>query len=577
MSTQPLKHSFYRYFSLILVCSVVLISVLVIRAERLLLTRDLHDKGESIAAILSSVALDAVLRHDYATIERYTDEIMREKFVTAIAVIRADGEVLAGRRSGADEAGGLVTTHPIRLGGRRFGEVRIVFSTRRIDAITWQIVVAAVAAIIVLHGLGFLLTNMVLHKTVLKPLARLRAAISQVKGGDLGTLVAPGGPQEFAAIGASFNEMAARLRESFARIEESHRALDLERGKLAAIVGAMADGMFVTDNDAVITAFNQSAAAITGYSEAEAVGRRCEDLFKTSLCRDACALKNQGETRENVETSLITRDGRRLDVAVSSAILKDKDGNRIGGVQTFRDITEEKRRHDLYCRTEKLAAVGQLAAGVAHELNNPLSNIIGYARMVRPQTAPEKIAERIEVIVEQARRCSEIVRGLLDYSRASLSEENLVDPARVIHRVAEIISLQVRKKDIRFTVEAEQLPLLSADERKVEQVVMNLALNAVQAAPPGGRVSLRAWRDGALVRIEVADDGPGVPDDLRCRIFDPFFTTKPVGEGTGLGLAICAGIVEESGGLIELGTPEHGAVFVVSFPVAATMNETSDG
>ncbi len=570
--SKPLRHTFYQRFSLILICSVLLVSAMVIWAERLLLTGDLRDKGESIAAILSSVALDAVLQHDYATIERYAAEIMKEKFVSGIAVIRDDGEMLAGQRINGPERG-LVTTHPISLGNRRFGVVEISFSTHRIDAITWQIVVAAVVVIAILHGLGFLLTNMVLHRTVLLPLARLREAISLVSGGDFSSMADPGGPREFAAIGTAFNDMAARLKKSFTRIEESRRALDLERNKLAAIVGAMADGMFVTDNNGIITAFNRSAVAISGYSEADAIGQCCEDLFRTTLCRDACALENRGETRENVETTMITKDGRLLDVAVSSAILLDKEGERIGGVQTFRDITEEKRRHDLYCRTEKLAAVGQLAAGVAHELNNPLSNIIGYARMVRPRTAPEKIAERIEVIIEQARKCSEIVHGLLDYSRTSASEKNQVDPVRVINRIAEILSLQVKKKRILFTVEVEQLPHLSVDERKLEQVIMNLAINAIQAVKPGGRVSLRARRAGEMLRIEVADNGPGIPRELRCRIFDPFFTTKPVGEGTGLGLAICAGIVEELNGLIELGTPEQGALFVVSFPLAGNSTQ----
>jgi len=273
---------------------------------------------------------------------------------------------------------------------------------------------------------------------------------------------------------------------------------------------------------------------------------------------------------------MITKDGRRLDVSVSSAILQDKDGERIGGVQTFRDISEEKKRHDLYCRTEKLAAVGQLAAGVAHEMNNPLGNIIGYAKMISPDEAPDRIPGRVEVIIEQARKCADIVRGLLDYSRTSVSEQNSVDPGKIVQRVAEVLSLQMKKKAVQLSLDLQELPRLSADERKVEQVIMNLALNAIQAVDQGGSISMHIRQDGDMARLEVRDNGPGIPQDLRCRIFDPFFTTKPVGEGTGLGLAICAGIIDELGGLIELGNPEQGALFIVSLPLGPKRKKDGD-
>lgn len=561
---------------MILVCSVVVISGLVIRTERLLLTNDLQDKGDSIARILSSVTLDAVLRHDYATIERYVRDITREKFVTGIEVVRKDGEILAGHNS-TQSRNMILTTYPIRMGTQEFGVVKISFSTSRIDAITWQIVFAAIGVILILHFFGLLLTNMVLNKTVLIPLARLQQAIKTVSAGDFNTLVDPGGPREFETIGTSFNTMAQQLRQSFTEIKKSRQALDLEKNKLAAIVAAMADGMFVTDNDALITSFNQSACTITGYGQEEAIGQSCEDLFRTSLCKDACALRHQGETRENVGTSMITKDGRKLDVSVSSAILRDKDGERIGGVQTFRDISDEKKRHDLYCRTEKLAAVGQLAAGVAHELNNPLGNIIGYAKMISPDEAPEKVPGRVDVIIEQARKCADIVRGLLDYSRTSASEQNHVDLAGIVRGVAEVLTLQMKKKGIQLALDLQELPRLSADERKVEQVIMNLALNAIQAVDQGGSITIGVRQEGDMARLEVRDNGPGIPQELRCRIFDPFFTTKPVGEGTGLGLAICAGIIDELGGLIELGTPENGALFIFSLPLGSKQQGDDNG
>ena len=572
---KPLKNTLYKRFSIILVGSVVVISSMVIRAERLLLTNDLQDKGDSIARILSSVTLDAILTHDYATIERYVNDIVKEKFVNDIAIIKNDGILLAGSKF-LPAKHTLFTEYPIQMGSQQFGVVQISFSTSRIDTITWNIVFAAIALIVILHVLGLVLTNLVLNRTVLKPLDRLQQAIKTITDGNLNEQVEPAGPREFEEISSTFNSMAERLRRSFSEIKKSRQELDLERHKLAAIVASMADGLFVTDNDAIIVSFNNAAVRITGFATDDALGQSCEDLFRTSLCKDACALHHAGETRENVETSLITKDGRRLDVAVSSAILRDKDGSRIGGVQSFRDITAEKRRHELYCRTEKLAALGQLAAGVAHEMNNPLGNIIGYAKLITSDESQEKIDQRVMVITEQARKCSDIVKGLLDYSRTSTSEPSHLDLNETIKRVSEVLQLQINKKDINLILELQEFPMLMADDRKIEQVIMNLALNAIQAVENGGSVTIRTWQEENRVCLEVNDNGPGIPEELVNRIFDPFFTTKPVGKGTGLGLAICIGIIEELGGQIELDDSTEGAAFIVSIPRQNSQQEAGN-
>ena len=572
---KPLKNTLYKRFSIILVGSVVVISSMVIRAERLLLTNDLQDKGDSIARILSSVTLDAILTHDYATIERYVNDIVKERFVNDIAIIKNDGVLLAGSKF-LPAKHTLFTEYPIQMGSQQFGVVQISFSTSRIDTITWNIVFAAIALIVILHVLGLVLTNLVLNRTVLKPLDRLQQAIKTITDGNLNEQVEPAGPREFEEISSTFNSMAERLRRSFSEIKKSRQELDLERHKLAAIVASMADGLFVTDNDAIIVSFNNAAVRITGFATDDALGQSCEDLFRTSLCKDACALHHAGETRENVETSLITKDGRRLDVAVSSAILRDKDGSRIGGVQSFRDITAEKRRHELYCRTEKLAALGQLAAGVAHEMNNPLGNIIGYAKLITSDESQEKIDQRVMVITEQARKCSDIVKGLLDYSRTSTSEPSHLDLNETIKRVSEVLQLQISKKDINLILELQEFPMLMADDRKIEQVIMNLALNAIQAVENGGSVTIRTWQEENRVCLEVKDNGPGIPEELVNRIFDPFFTTKPVGKGTGLGLAICIGIIEELGGQIELDDSTEGAAFIVSIPRQNSQQEAGN-
>jgi len=175
--------------------------------------------------------------------------------------------------------------------------------------------------------------------------------------------------------------------------------------------------------------------------------------------------------------------------------------------------------------------------------------------------------QRVAVIVEQARKCSEIVKGLLDYSRTSVSRPDEIDLNESVRKVVEVLQLQLdQKKTVLFLDLSPQPFMIFADSRKVEQLIFNLVLNAVQAIAVGGEILLRTWENLEMAHLLVQDNGPGVPEELRCRIFDPFVTTKPVGEGTGLGLAICAGIIDELDGLLELRDKGTGAGFIISLP-----------
>jgi len=166
---RPLRHSFYKRFSLMLVLSVIAISAMIIRIERILLINDLEDKGKSIAQILSSVTLDAILSHDYASMERYTNDIVGAGFVNGIAVVRNDGQVLAGKQF-KEEPHLFLTEYPIQMGNDPYGVIQIAFSTARIDVITWRIVYAAFGVVAIFHIFGLLFTKLILNKTVLKPL-----------------------------------------------------------------------------------------------------------------------------------------------------------------------------------------------------------------------------------------------------------------------------------------------------------------------------------------------------------------------------------------------------------------------
>lgn len=215
-------------------------------------------------------------------------------------------------------------------------------------------------------------------------------------------------------------------------------------------------------------------------------------------------------------------------------------------------------------RSEKLASVGRLAAGVAHEVNNPAAVILARAALLADQELPAEVIEDLRVIERQAARIRDITAGLLRLGRPSAGTREPVDLADVARNAVALVRVEATKKSVRVDLAAAEA-LVIADPGGLEQVAYNVVRNAVQASPPGGRVRVSAGPGGLVVE----DEGPGVAPEHRASLFEPFFTTKPAGEGTGLGLAIAHGIVAEHGGTIEVeGLDPTGARFVVRLPAA---------
>jgi signal transduction histidine kinase len=229
-------------------------------------------------------------------------------------------------------------------------------------------------------------------------------------------------------------------------------------------------------------------------------------------------------------------------------------------------------------RSEKLASVGQLAAGVAHEIGNPLAAILGYVDILRVDRAgsgalPE--AERrdaLDRVKAETQRITRIIRDLLEYSRPSHEEPSRIDPLVVVSSAQALLAPQARFHEVRITAtpEAGPWPTVLVSQGRMTQVLVNLLLNAADAMDGKGQVSVTCERAAGRVRIAVSDQGPGIERELRRKVFDPFFTTKPPGQGTGLGLSISRAIVETYGGTLELDPEvERGARFVIDLPAAA--------
>ena len=254
--------------------------------------------------------------------------------------------------------------------------------------------------------------------------------------------------------------------------------------------------------------------------------------------------------------------------------LVGKNGRRLGRVEVYREMSAQRMFQSRMAQTEKLVSAGQRASGIVHELSNPLTTILVNAQRLRSQESDGARAALVQNILEETQRATNILRQLLVMSRETLPERRRVSLNELVDRTVELQRHTLSSNRLRLTVEKqEELPLIEGDFGQLQQVLMNLLQNAQQAIEQsgvGGAIGVRtALAGGGRVRLQVWDDGPGIPGAIQARIFDPFFTTKAPGVGTGLGLAIVLGFVRQHGGTVALTSPPHGgARFTVELPAA---------
>jgi two-component system NtrC family sensor kinase len=260
--------------------------------------------------------------------------------------------------------------------------------------------------------------------------------------------------------------------------------------------------------------------------------------------------------------------------------MRDPETHQITHVITVgEDVTLRVEAVHAVGRAEKLAAVGRLAAGVVHEINNPLATISACAEALEQRVeegdfndspAMEDLNEYLGLIKSEAFRCKTITTGLLDFSRIRTGERNAIDVVEILRSSVKLISHQKRGNEIEFVIEAgDDLPRVNADGGQLQQAVIALATNAIDAMPYGGKLTFRAASSSKAVAIEIEDTGVGIPTEDMSKIFEPFFTTKEVGKGTGLGLAVCYGIVTDHGGRLSVrSNVGKGTTFTILLPVS---------
>ncbi len=344
-----------------------------------------------------------------------------------------------------------------------------------------------------------------------------------------------------------------------------------------SIITSLTDGLLVAGLDDRIMRWNPSLEQLYGVSRSEAVGRRLDEVFPAEfvqVLREARAAENGLGAVYRVPLESRHAESRPLLVNAAASPLRTPDGAVAGTIVIIEDTTARVKLEEQLQISEKMASLGLLAAGVAHEVNTPLTGISSYTQMLREGADPgDPRSQLLEKIEKQTFRAAKIVNGLLNLARPTQSDLGPVELHGVINDVLSLVEHQFRSSSIQLRKAfAETSPVVLGVEHKLQQVFLNLFLNARDAMPRGGWLSISTRTAGEDAVVEVSDTGAGIPSDQLARIYDPFFTTKPIGQGTGLGLSITYGIVQEHNGSISCeSTPGLGTKFVLRLPLAGAV------
>ncbi len=412
----------------------------------------------------------------------------------------------------------------------------------------------------------------------------------------LGVLCLQAGQPREAFTGEQFEAVSVMAAQVAMSVEGARLFARVQQGKKEweATFDAIGESVLLISPEGKILRANQAAARAAGRRFTQLVGAPCcEAMSGTPHPPDGCPLQQVLQTRRPASAEITDRDGSRIRHVAIYPIF-DARGDIQAVVEYARDITQIKAAQARLMQAEKLSALGELTAGVAHELNNPLTSILGFVQLLQRTELSDRQSSYLGVIHDETRRAARIVRNLLTFARRQEPEKKMLDINTILEETLSLLAYQLRVSGVKVEQDLDpNLPKTAADPYQLQQVFVNIINNAQQAmqeAHGGGTLTIRTLPvlrpagyahnttlnladqpDSTLeswVRVEFTDDGPGIPPELLTRIFDPFFTTKPPGKGTGLGLSVCHGIIRDHDGHIWAeSTPGRGATFVLELPV----------
>ncbi len=368
-------------------------------------------------------------------------------------------------------------------------------------------------------------------------------------------------PGEMGQISQSVNNLAQALRET--------RTLN------DLIIENAADGVIAIDRQGDVTTMNPAAEVITGYQRHELVGQPYSMLFdNTQFYSPVLDTLEHGTEHVALEISFPGRD-RTIELSVTTSRIHNTHGEMIGALVIFSDLTARKETQRRMAQAERLATLGELMAGVAHEVRNPLTAIRGYVQILRQQTSDPIHQEYLSVVLKEIDSINKVIQQLLDFSRPRHGQWQQVSLNALVEETLVLVQTAGVQARIDFISELDnELSPISADRELLKQVLLNILINAVQAISARGKIRIRTWQySDSQQAISIEDNGCGIDLSLQKKIFDPFFTTKA--SGTGLGLALSQRIINAHQGDIRVTSlPGYGAIFTLILPINPQGNQT---
>ena len=369
------------------------------------------------------------------------------------------------------------------------------------------------------------------------------------------------------------NRLYAQLEEANNDLRATYNNLSETKYYLQMILDNSKALVITTDTEGKIVEFNREAEALLEYKKDEAAGKDVLMLYENPEQRNELISRSRFEDGEiwaarNREVTLRSKSGKLFYINLTLSALVDDKGGVMGTVGIGKDISEQKMLQFKLIQSEKLAGIGTLASGIAHEINNPLAGILGMAEAIRDEDDANVIKSYANDIIHYATDAGKIVKELSAYSRSAHNEaQSTVDLSVVVEDSLKLVRHAAPLTSIEVVHNLEKDSLIFANASELQQVFVNLIINAIHAMNDGGRLIINCFREGKFVKATVSDTGHGIPIEHISRIYDPFFTTKPPGKGTGLGLYIVYRIVTKYGGSIDAESAEgNGTTFTLKFP-----------
>jgi PAS domain S-box-containing protein len=601
----------------ILVIAGLMAAVTAVVEHRLRTTiiEEVHRRGTAMAEGLAGVSAGALLLYNFTALEQNVVRFAEETDVAYAVILDRFGQVVAHSRNpaavgstpsdpvslralaaattlqetaGSDGEALYDIAVPILVEGNRWGTVRIALSRRRVDAeITttrWELAALAGVALV----LGGLATAIVARR-ITRPVRQLADGVAAIARGELDQRIDPGPSDELGRLAVAFNEMTAQLRQQRTDLEVADAALRQRFAELSDlksytddILRSFMNGLVTLDLDGRVVTVNPAAEALLGSPASGLTGRPATDVFhRVPEFRDLLLETLRSRVGVPQASLMLPRgDGHPIPVEVATTPLRGAEGQALGVVAILRDLTTVRHLEDQLRRSDRLAALGTLAAGLAHEIKNPLTSIMTFSRHVARRFDDERFRQRFQSVVpRELERINAIVDGLLRLARPARLTLAPVHLPPLLDQALELYAPQIEARRIRVQREwAVGVPPVPGDAEHLYQAVLNLVGNAIDAMEEGGgTLTVRlGWLHedeefgGARDRlvVEVMDTGSGIKPDETPDVFNPFFTTKS--GGTGLGLAIAHKIIEDHGGTLTFrSTPGQGTVFTVTLPVRA--------